>query len=366
MNAILELPEVKDETNTEKINAFWNNLVSITYADYPDVRKLKARIKAMGYGSPDIEDPRYQFKESFNVEIILDASGSMAANVNGKSKMEIAKETVTEFVSGLPENAKVGLRVYGHKGTGSDSDKELSCNSTEMVYNISNYEEENFNQALNEFSPAGWTPIALALQEAKGDLQEYPAENNTNIIFLLSDGVGTCGQNPVDVANTLPDSEINPIVNIIGFNVNQEGAAQLKEVAEASAGSYSFASDQSELQSELERAEQLADQWRAWKDDAKVDVNYQHSELRGDVTWLKNDFRSSLRSQNYIMEDILGVLLENNHISEEVHQILDQKRSDWYDMMDDLIEQLQADLYDMADRYAEALKEEIDKRNQEQ
>ncbi|MFB6475935.1 hypothetical protein ACFCW7_24045 [Paenibacillus glucanolyticus] len=58
-----------------------------------------------------------------HISILLDASGSMKAQVNGKSKMDSAKEAIESFADKLPNNADVSLRVYGHKGTGDQKDK---------------------------------------------------------------------------------------------------------------------------------------------------------------------------------------------------------------------------------------------------
>ena len=57
------------------------------------------------------------------IAIILDASGSMKNVQGGKILMEIAKESIQEFASNLPDHAHISLRIYGHKGTGSDQDK---------------------------------------------------------------------------------------------------------------------------------------------------------------------------------------------------------------------------------------------------
>lgn len=67
------------------------------------------KLKFDALGDPDMEDTRYQLKENLNVMILLDASGSMAADIKGKTRMTIAKETITKFVQTLPDGAKVGI-----------------------------------------------------------------------------------------------------------------------------------------------------------------------------------------------------------------------------------------------------------------
>ncbi len=46
---------------------------------------------------------------------ILDASGSMQAMVGGKTRMEAAKDVMSQIVPGLAPEVKVGLVAYGHR-----------------------------------------------------------------------------------------------------------------------------------------------------------------------------------------------------------------------------------------------------------
>ena len=51
--------------------------------------------------------------------LIIDASGSMWAKMDGRHKIEIAKEVLVGRVGALPDNAIVGMRVYGQRFTRS-------------------------------------------------------------------------------------------------------------------------------------------------------------------------------------------------------------------------------------------------------
>ncbi|WP_370512172.1 VWA domain-containing protein, partial [Brevibacillus sp. LEMMJ03] len=122
------------------------------------------------------------------------------------------------------------------------------------------------------FKPAGWTPIALALEQAQKDLQSYKGEQNTNIIYLVSDGIETCGGDPVEVAKQLADSDVTPIVNVVGFGADGEAQRQLKQVAEAAGGRYVLIQDQQELKKEFEQASKIARKWIEWKRGATYDA----------------------------------------------------------------------------------------------
>ena len=60
-----------------------------------------------------------------NAILVLDASGSMWGEVGGRSKIEIARETVASVVDTLPKDTRLGLMAYGHNREGDCTDIEL-------------------------------------------------------------------------------------------------------------------------------------------------------------------------------------------------------------------------------------------------
>ncbi|KQL45168.1 magnesium chelatase [Brevibacillus choshinensis] len=253
-----------ESVDEEAVELYYRVLLSLFGEDYPDPQDIIDQMKLASFGDPSIGDPRFQFKKQYNVMILLDASGSMAASAGGKTRMQSAKEAITSFAASLPAGANVSLRVYGHEGSGSEADKAHSCASSEVMYPMQAYDKQKLQSSLAQFKPAGWTPIALALQQAEEDLRPLTGEQNTNIIYLVSDGIETCGGNPVEAAKQLADSDITPIVNVVGFGVDGEGQQQLKKVAEAAGGRYVFIQDQKELQKEFEQAKRIAQKWEKW------------------------------------------------------------------------------------------------------
>ncbi|KAB8131784.1 VWA domain-containing protein [Gracilibacillus oryzae] len=200
-----------------------------------------------------------------NVSILFDASGSMDEMISGKTKIQLAKEAVNSFVASLPEIVNISLTVYGHKGTGTDN-KELSCKSIEEIYPLSSYDEDSFQAALDSFSSAGWTPLAGAMVSATQKLSNANGDNEENIVYIVSDGMETCNGDPVIAAKKLNQSSSNAIVNIIGFDVNDEGQQQLREVASAGAGEYSTVRTEQELTSYFNSQKtKLINQWYGWE-----------------------------------------------------------------------------------------------------
>lgn len=325
IDEVNKLPAIEEGAEEEFLKAYWNQLLSLFAVDYKDPQIILEKLKVKSFGSPDIEDPRYQFKDNLNVEIILDASGSMKAQVNGRTKMELAKEAIDTFTSSLPKEAKVALRVYGHKGTGSDADKELSCKANDKVYDFQSYDKSKLNQALNGIEAKGWTPVAASLKEAQKDLSLFPSEQNTNIIFLVSDGIETCNGKPVEVAQSLNDSNVNPIVNIIGFDVDAAGQKQLQDVAESAYGSYANVYDLDELNEEFNRAEEIAQQWEKWKKKALNENDLQEYLNTSEIFEYKGDWSSKHIEEN---NNLLGAILflkAEGKLTNEAHKYLSDK-----------------------------------------
>lgn len=294
-----KMPTMVDGMNEEYMDLYWNQLLTLFSEDYLSPQMVVDRWRMASFGSPDIEDARFQFRENFNVEIILDASGSMAGKIGNKTKMQLAKEAIKEFAESLPEEARISLRVYGHKGSNADAHKQFSCRSSELVYPLQSYDAKGIENALKLFEPTGWTSIANSLRLAQHDLAAFEADKNTNVIYLVSDGIETCDGDPVAVAKELSHSKIMPLLNVIGFDVNADGQKQLKEIAKASEGLYANVTNREQFKQELERAKEIAQKWERWKHDALTEADAVLIDRKKwidayDRDWYEKNWRESL------------------------------------------------------------------------
>ncbi|GKV55182.1 hypothetical protein NCCP2222_11290 [Sporosarcina sp. NCCP-2222] len=208
-----------------------------------------------GYVMPELPDGEDEIeiakRQKTNVVILMDASGSMKGEVDGRVKMDLAKEAIENFTSQLDNEVNVALFAYGHKGAGTQADKGLSCGAIDEVYPLSSYDKNSFHDAMESFGASGWTPLAGAIEKAAVYLASYDREEYRNIVYIVSDGIETCGGDPVEAAKQLNVSDIEAKVNIIGFDVDDEGQAQLKQVAEAGGGQYATVRNQSEFEGVL-------------------------------------------------------------------------------------------------------------------
>ncbi|MBR8658930.1 VWA domain-containing protein [Brevibacillus sp. NL20B1] len=363
-----QFPNIENP-DSEIIELYYLALLGLFAEDYPEPEEIINQIKLSSFGSRDMDDPRYQFKEQYNVMIVLDASGSMGHMAGSKTRMEAAKEAIRSFAASLPAGARVGLRVYGHEGTGSEVDKARSCSKSDVMYPLQAYDKQKLDSALAQFKPAGWTPIALALEQAQKDLQAYKGEKSTNIIYLVSDGIETCGGDPVQVAKQLADSDVTPIVNVVGFGVDGEAQRQLKAVAEAAKGRYVLIQDQKELEKEFEQAEKIADKWWKWKSGASYDAFSKHLSqsleiLHFGFIW---DERRSRESYNLFSAflHMEGKILDNSTIAklEELEKTQNQLSQQRGRELETFLESLNDKTYTEAidaiiQKYSENVKEE--------
>ena len=166
--------------------------------------------------------------------IILDASGSMLDEMDGRLKFDVARDAVSAMLNVLPAHAQAALRVYGHRKrsieAGADDD-------TELLIPMGEYDPVKFNLTLKSLRSRGKTPMALSLTQAANDIGG--SVEPTTLVLLTDGGEDTMPRrDPVRAAAEFTKFP-NVTIHIIGFDVNQEDwNTQLREMATASAAQY--------------------------------------------------------------------------------------------------------------------------------
>lgn len=202
--------------------------------------------------------------------ILLDASGSMAGDAGGSSRMDQAKGAIEDFVGQLPEGSTVSLRVYGQAGSNTEADKDASCESTEVVYEG---DQAGLSSGLDQVEPVGWTPLALAIGESATDIPEAASDA---IVYVVTDGIATFGGDPVGATQELASRGIETVVNVIGFQVGDADTRQLRDMAAAGGGRYTDVTSQADLEQYWQEDMQaMMDAWNEWKRDALDTINEQ-------------------------------------------------------------------------------------------
>jgi von Willebrand factor type A domain len=176
-----------------------------------------------------------------NVLFILDASGSMAGKIDGKAKMDVAKEVMTDLIEGLPDNVNVGLEVYGHRSKGD-------CDDIETMAEVGRIDRKALIDKINTIQPKGKTPIAKSLEMAG---QKLGSSEEQTTVILVSDGEETCEGNACTYIKDLREKGINVKVHVVGFDVGQKEKEQLSCIAEAGGGRYYTANNADQLKEAL-------------------------------------------------------------------------------------------------------------------
>ena len=191
-------------------------------------------------------DPDTQVLSDANVIVILDSSGSMAEKIGSEVKIDVAKKSVSDFLTKMPQNINTGLVVYGHKGSNSAADKDLSCKGIEEVVKLGKNNSSNIIAAMDYFNPKGWTPIAGSLDFAKNIFKDKGIDDK-NYLILVSDGAETCDGDPLTAAKNIK-SEIPGIkLSVIGFATDNNTQDFLKKIATLGGGSYLTADNSSDI-----------------------------------------------------------------------------------------------------------------------
>lgn len=195
-----------------------------------------------------------ELAEGRNTLILLDSSGSMAGPAGGgRIKLDAAKQAIRTYIDSTPRSVdRLGLAVYGHRGSSEESGKAESCRETETFAPIGELTSASAPRILRRFEPTGWTPVAGALESSESALRGR--EGEINRVILVSDGVETCGGDPVGVARSLNESGIDVTVDVVGFDIREEVDVQrLRRVADAGGGEYVDAKTAGDLSDYFDR-----------------------------------------------------------------------------------------------------------------
>ena len=181
-------------------------------------------------------------EEGARIMLVLDASGSMWGKVDGRPKIDIAKEVVGKVVGRLRPQDELGLVVYGHRQKGA-------CDDIEVMQEAGPLDTGAFMSTINAISTKGKTPMTAAVKIAAESLR-YAEKKST--VILVSDGLETCGLDPCAIAEALERQGVDFTMHTIGFNVDDpEAKPQLKCLAEKTGGIAASAENAAELEAAL-------------------------------------------------------------------------------------------------------------------
>jgi hypothetical protein len=174
--------------------------------------------------------------------LVLDASGSMWAEVGGRTKVEIARDAVDALLQNWRPDQALGLIAYGHRRKGD-------CADIELLRPAEDFQPQALRQQVRALNARGMTPISAAVRQAAEQLK-YTEQAAT--VILVSDGEETCEADPCALGQELERLGVNFTAHVVGFDL-PEGPArqQLQCLATATGGRYLEARNAGELTAAL-------------------------------------------------------------------------------------------------------------------
>ncbi len=171
-------------------------------------------------------------KPTKNLEIVLDASGSMKLPLGKKTRWATALDVLQEVVAKLPDDFSVGLRLYGHRELPTSP---RTCTDSQLVVPIRPLDRAALLAAAGKFKPLGETPLVYSVLQTPSDLKI--AGGGT--VIVITDGEESCKGDPQAAVKRLGESGVNVTLNIVGFTLTAKQAqSQLAAFAEATGGHY--------------------------------------------------------------------------------------------------------------------------------
>ena len=169
--------------------------------------------------------------------IVLDASGSMWGQIDGRPKLEIAREALGSVLSGLDPATEIGLMAYGHREKGS-------CDDIELVVPPAPGTAQAITEAANAMKFIRKTPLTEAVRRAAAELKS--TEEKATVI-LITDGIETCEADPCALGAELEASGVDFTAHVVGFGLTAEEGATVACLAENTGGKYIQAKDAGSL-----------------------------------------------------------------------------------------------------------------------
>ena len=171
-----------------------------------------------------------------NVMVVFDGSNSMWGQIDGTSKIEIARDVMKNLLGEWTADRKVGLMAYGHRRRGD-------CSDIETLVAPGLGTRQDILDRINAITPTGKTPLSDAIEQAAKELS-FTDEPAT--VVLISDGLESCGRDPCALASALEKAGVGFTAHVVGFGLGGD-AASLSCIAENTGGRYISASNAAEL-----------------------------------------------------------------------------------------------------------------------
>ena len=208
---------------------------------YRPLRSLSLGLCAGAAFSVSTAGVTHASSEEPQVMVIMDSSGSMKKRIGPRSKMEVAKLAVADFVKDVDAQTPIGLMVYGAR-------RAKDCTDIEVAIPPNAGQGDKIASYVDGLRPRGETPIAQSLREAA----EYMGHRTrTATVVLVTDGEEACNADPCAAATELEESGVDFTAHVVGFGLNEEQSLAVRCLADNTGGQFIAADDAASLSAAL-------------------------------------------------------------------------------------------------------------------
>ena len=197
-----------------------------------------------------VESPTAHAQSAADTVIVFDGSGSMWGRVgggeSGLTKIEVARETLSDVLGGIDDATRLGLVAYGHQFPR----RAQNCSDIQTMVPVGPAQSTvpAMLDAARSIEPKGMTPLTDAVRVAAEGMRytERPAT-----VVLITDGIETCDADPCALGAELERFGIDFTAHVVGFGLDAAERAQVQCLADNTGGTYFDASNAAGLQTAL-------------------------------------------------------------------------------------------------------------------
>jgi hypothetical protein len=166
--------------------------------------------------------------------IVLDASAAMKENLGRVRRIDIVRKALQEVALEFPGNVPLGLVVFGHRSTGD-------CNDVEVVEQIQapgRERRERLTRRLATLQAGGKGSLSRALLESRAVFQ-----SRSGRLLVIVAGTDNCGASPCVVAETVRQSQVPLLVDVVAVGVPPKQRSKFECVSGRLYGRFEAAED---------------------------------------------------------------------------------------------------------------------------
>ncbi len=176
---------------------------------------------SVSFLSSSVFAQRKQIPQTTRLLFVLDASGSMNSAWEGDTRINIARQILSDMIDSIANvpYVEVAVRVYGHQF----NFKQKNCQDSKLEVPFGSRNNDRIRTVLDGLQPKGTTPIAYSLEQATKDFPN-DGKDTRNVIVMITDGIEACDGDPCAISRGLQEKGVFLKPFIVGMGIEPKYA----------------------------------------------------------------------------------------------------------------------------------------------